>query len=81
MTPEQTALSLDHVLLQLEVAIEQGAWTECSGICGHCYDVGTVYLADPDLMEVFNGPTDPMLICKECIVHRSLWTTYLDTYP
>lgn len=81
MNPDQPTLQLDHVILSLEAAIDAGAWKEEPGICGHCFDVGIVYAADPDLTAMFSPDTDPTLVCKECLVHRALWKTYLQINP
>ncbi|SVD12164.1 uncharacterized protein METZ01_LOCUS365018 [marine metagenome] len=81
MAQHPQTLQLDHVILALEAAIDEGAWTESEGICGHCFAVGEVYSADPDLVLLLTNNPDPCDICKECLIHRAIWNTYLEVYP
>ena len=76
---EPSTLSLDQVILALEAAIDKGAWTETENICGHCYYVGNVYEANPDITGPL--PEYSTATCKECLVHRALWNTYLTQNP
>ncbi len=73
------SLTLDQVINALDASIDAGAWFEVDGICGHCYYVGTVYDANPDISGPL--PVNPTSSCKECLLHRSLWTSYLETHP
>ena len=74
-------LSLLKVTLALEAAIDKGAWAEEEGICGHCYAIGEVFQADRELATQ-HAPDMPLIAtCKECLIHRSLWKTYLEVYP
>jgi hypothetical protein len=75
-------LQLDHVAISLEAAIDQGVWREVDdGICEHCYSVGTVFEANGELMATMVNIKNPANICKECLIHRTLWNAYLDIYP
>ena len=71
--------TLDQVIDALDVSIMAGAWNETDGICGHCYFVGEVYEADPDVYGPL--PPNPVSSCKECLVHRALWNSYLENTP
>ena len=74
-------LSLLKVTLALEAAIEKGAWAEEEGICGHCYSIGEVFQANVELAYQYS-PNMPLIsTCRECLIHRSLWNTYLEVYP
>ena len=75
-------LQLDHVAISLEAAIDNGVWTEIDeGICEHCYSVGTVFEANDELMATLANIQNPANICKGCLIHRTLWNSYLDIYP
>ena len=76
---EPGILSLDQVILALEAAIDEGAWTQIENICGHCFYVGYVYEANPDIIGPL--PEYSTASCKECLVHRALWNTYLSLHP
>jgi hypothetical protein len=73
------SLTLHQVIDALDASIDAGAWAEAEGICGHCYYVGAVYEANPDVLGPL--PPNPISSCKECLVHRSLWDSYLETHP
>ncbi len=75
-------LQLDHVTISLEAAIDNGVWTEVDeGICEHCYSVGKVFEANDELMATLANIQNPSIICKECLIHRTLWNSYLEIYP
>ena len=75
-------LQLDHVAISLEAAIDKGVWTEIDeGTCEHCYSVGTVFEANDELMATLGNIKNPANICKGCLIHRTLWNSYLDIYP
>jgi len=75
-------LQLDHVTISLEAAIDQGVWTEIDeGICEHCYFVGVVFEANDELMATLAKIENPATVCKGCLIHRTLWKSYLDIYP
>ncbi len=73
------SLTLDQVVAALEASIEEGAWLNLEGICGHCYYVGTVYEANAEILGPL--PPNPISSCKECLIHRSLWDSYLENNP
>ncbi len=77
MDPLHT-LSLDEVTAALHAAIDNGAWLREEGICGHCYNCGDVYLASRSIFS-FRDEFQIAAVCMECLVHRSLWNTYLET--
>jgi|TARA_Y100000296_G_scaffold70961_1_gene86044 hypothetical protein len=75
-TPD--TLSIDKMTAAFHAAIDSGAWKCEDGICGHCYNCGDVFLANRNIFSFQEGiNTAP--VCMECLIHRSLWNTYLET--
>ena len=77
--PVPESMTIDQVVDALDTAIDVGAWKEVDGICGHCYYVGQVYVANPEIVGTL--PENPVDSCKECLVHRSMWNSYLENNP
>jgi hypothetical protein len=73
------SMTLDQVVDALDIAIDSGVWNEVDGICGHCYYVGEVYEPNPYMIDAL--PPEPISSCKECLVHRAMWNSYLENNP